>query len=212
MKLAQLARNEPGLSGRAADALFWQAWHQRELRDMLSGTMRPSIAGDSTERCAVPSFDATRKVDGLWENYRKAALAYAGDINNAQLIAVFQPLPPMDDVEPGEDNCGWLLQSRLYGHIKLLPKLCAKNTNPDSQASSVTERPIQRSAAQDAAIVAALVRNGFDCLALPKNQAGKRGAKHKIRTELEGNPLFVGTVFDKAWERLTKHGEIAYKK
>lgn len=73
-------------------------------------------------------------------------------------------------------------------------------------------KPVQRSAAQDAAIVGAIKAAGFSPLALPKNEAGKPGPKAAIRDALKGNPLFVGgTVFDKAWCRLRRRFDIANK-
>ena len=73
-------------------------------------------------------------------------------------------------------------------------------------------QPVQRSAAQDAAILATLKTMSVDPLAVPKNSPGKPGTKAKVRTALDGNPLFTGaTVFDKAWERLAKRGEIVIR-
>lgn len=76
-----------------------------------------------------------------------------------------------------------------------------------------TVKPVQRTAAQDAAILNAITQAGYDPLALPKNEAGKSGAKAEIRKALDGNPLFVGaTVFDKAWDRLRSNEDIRDKK
>ena len=73
-------------------------------------------------------------------------------------------------------------------------------------------KPVQRSAAQDAAILAMLQTMGIDPLAVPKNSPGKPGTKAEVRTALDSNPLFTGTtVFDKAWERLTSRGEIVIR-
>ena len=74
------------------------------------------------------------------------------------------------------------------------------------------KRPVQRAAAQDAAIFAVLKTMALDPLALPKNQPGKPGVKAKMRTALKGDALFVGsTVFDKAWERLSSRREIVIR-
>lgn len=70
--------------------------------------------------------------------------------------------------------------------------------------------PLQRTAAQDSAILCEIEKLGYDPLALPKNLPGKAGVKAAIRTALSKNPLFAGgTVFDKAWERLTARADIA---
>lgn len=73
-------------------------------------------------------------------------------------------------------------------------------------------KPVQRSAAQDAAILATLQTLNVDPLAVPKNSPGKPGTKAKVRAELRGNPLFTGTtIFDRTWERLTSRGEIVIR-
>ena len=71
--------------------------------------------------------------------------------------------------------------------------------------------PVQRSAAQDAAILAEIRARKFDPLVLPKNQPGKPGPKAEIRAALIDSPLFKGEVFDKAWERLRQRGDIVDK-
>ncbi len=84
---------------------------------------------------------------------------------------------------------------------------------PKVEAPSATPaKPLQRSAAQDAAILAAIHRVGFNPLSLPVNPSGKPGVKAVIREALAGvNNLFPrkGRVFDKAWERLRQQGDIA---
>ena len=82
-------------------------------------------------------------------------------------------------------------------------------TEAESAARSDLPTPVQRTAAQDAAILSTLAALNINPLAIPKNKAGKAGSKAKVRTALERNPLFVGaTVFDKAWERLSARGDI----
>ena len=109
--------------------------------------------------------------------------------------------------------------------VKELSRLSALQTEPhfqgevavDAAASSGVEsdktgpeKPLQRTAAQDAAILGEIEKQGYDPLALPKNPPGKPGAKAAIRTALSENSLFTGgTVFDKAWERLTARADIA---
>lgn len=70
-------------------------------------------------------------------------------------------------------------------------------------------KPVQRSAAQDATIIATLQSIHVDPLAIPKKLPGMPGTKAKVRAALNGNPLFTGTtVFNKAWERLLRRREI----
>ena len=80
------------------------------------------------------------------------------------------------------------------------------------EAETVSARPMQRSAAQSAAILAAIRSAGHDPRRLPVNETGKPGVKAAIREVLGGEGLFVGaTVFGKAWERLRQQGDIADK-
>ena len=73
-------------------------------------------------------------------------------------------------------------------------------------------RPLQRTAAQDSAILCEIEKQGYDPLALPKNLPGKPGVKAAIRAALSENSLFTGgTVFNKAWERLTARADIAIR-
>lgn len=74
-------------------------------------------------------------------------------------------------------------------------------------------QPVQRSAAQDAAILAAIKARDLDPRELPPFKRGARdNVKAQIRSELGNSGIWAGkTVFGKAWERLTKSGEIAYK-
>lgn len=76
-------------------------------------------------------------------------------------------------------------------------------------------RPLQRTAAQDNAIICEIRKQGYDPLALPKNPTGKPGVKAIIRTALSGNKLFgspSSTIFNKAWERLAARDDIVIQK
>ena len=78
------------------------------------------------------------------------------------------------------------------------------------RAEGAPSAPVQRSAAQEAAIIATIRSAGHDPLTLPVNEPGKPGVKAVIRKALNSDSLFVGTkVFDKAWERLRRQGDIA---
>jgi hypothetical protein len=74
------------------------------------------------------------------------------------------------------------------------------------QSSAV---PIQRTTAQDTAILEAIKTKGYEAKSLPKSKPGKSGVKATVRAAVATNPLFQGTVFNKAWDRLRKSGEIA---
>ena len=72
--------------------------------------------------------------------------------------------------------------------------------------------PLQRSAAQDLAVLSAICDAGYSPLALPVNTPGKPGVKSVIRKALDGNNLFTtAKIFDKTWERLRERGDIADK-
>ena len=80
------------------------------------------------------------------------------------------------------------------------------------EVESAPARPMQRSAAQDVVILAAIRSAGHNPQMLPVNESGKPGVKATIRTALGGEALFVGaTVFEKAWDRLRRQGDIANK-
>lgn len=86
-------------------------------------------------------------------------------------------------------------------------------TNTDKPKGLTETQPIQRSAAQDAAILEVIKTLGHDPLHLPRNEAGKPGVKAKVREAVGKNKLFKGsTVFEKAWERLTASHDIVIDK
>ena len=79
-------------------------------------------------------------------------------------------------------------------------------------AEAAQAMPLQRTAAQDAAILCEIKKLGHDPMALPKNPDGKPGVKAAVRAALLSHSLFIGsTVFDKAWVRLTARADIAIR-
>lgn len=77
-------------------------------------------------------------------------------------------------------------------------------------AQAQAAKPLQRGSAQDAMILTAIRKAGHNPLALPVNEPGKAGVKAEIRNALRNEKLFTSSrVFDKAWERLRKQGDIA---
>lgn len=70
---------------------------------------------------------------------------------------------------------------------------------------------VSRSSAQDAAIIDAINAAGYKPVALPRYRPGVPGVKAEIRKVLGRTGMWSQkTVFDKAWERLAKFGDIAY--
>lgn len=92
---------------------------------------------------------------------------------------------------------------------------CHVSTETNKRSNSPTDAvaPLPRFAAQEASILAALEAASYSPLRLPKSGAGRPGVKAQIRRVLNASPLFVdgSTVFDKAWERLLKRGELSYE-
>lgn len=71
-------------------------------------------------------------------------------------------------------------------------------------------KPVQRSFAQDAAILAALKKLGYMPASLPKRQPGKPWVKSAVKSALGNKGIWAPTtVFDKAWDRLRTSGAIA---
>ena len=81
-----------------------------------------------------------------------------------------------------------------------------------AEASAV---PVQRSTAQEMAVLGSLQELGHDPLALPENPPGKAGIKAQVRGKLEKQlpRMFApkSTIFNKTWDRLRESGQIAYK-
>ena len=67
-------------------------------------------------------------------------------------------------------------------------------------------RPPQQQRFQEEEILRVIKELGYDALNLPVPAAGKRGVKSEVRAKLPS--LNMGTVFDKAWDRLRAGGAI----
>lgn len=97
--------------------------------------------------------------------------------------------------------------AKLYTHLSVIE--CGKKIRIQISKKLASEKGL-RFPAQERAILDEIVRHEPDPKCLPKNAAGKSGVKAKVKNLLKNNPLFEGdTVFDKAWERLRKLGEVA---
>lgn len=96
---------------------------------------------------------------------------------------------------------------KQYQEIAQAALRVALDNLTEQQTPSV--KPVQRSQAQDFAILNALIEAGYDPKAVPVNQSGKAGIKAQISAQLKDTPLFIGaTVFTKAWQRLREQGDI----
>ena len=66
---------------------------------------------------------------------------------------------------------------------------------------------------QEEAILAEIVKLGYDPKNLPKFIAGKKGVKNMVQVSLNNHPLFEAkTAFKHAWDNLLAHDLIIYKK
>jgi hypothetical protein len=105
----------------------------------------------------------------------------------------------------------WLEMARERGYLNLIPK--TEKTKP---IESINTEPVQRSKAQENAILNEIKKQNFSPLTLPINLPGKAGVKASVRSALlksSTSQFFEGsTIFDKAWDRLRKNGEIANHK
>jgi hypothetical protein len=103
----------------------------------------------------------------------------------------------------------FVLLAEAYNlNVKVSVAELSNGTQENEAAVSAEQRPIQRAAAQNAAILEAIKTNGYVAKSLPKSKPGKSGVKATIRNAVATNSLFQGKVFDKAWERLRSSGEI----
>lgn len=86
----------------------------------------------------------------------------------------------------------------------------ASQAVPDAQAAEGVSVALPKQPAQERRILELLKAQGHDPLALPKRNPGTRGAKAEVKAmALRENQLFSDKSFDKAWDRLRGHGDIA---
>lgn len=85
-------------------------------------------------------------------------------------------------------------------------------------AISITDRArkngkrISNFAMQEAAIISKITELGYDPKNLTKNDPGKSGIKSIVKKALGDKGIWQGTVFKKAWERLSENADIKYNK
>lgn len=82
-------------------------------------------------------------------------------------------------------------------------------TSAGGDSGFADQRPVPMQRQQEQSILSELLGRGYTPGCLPKNAPGRPGVKAQIRAALANRPGWVGTVFDKAWERLRRGGEIA---
>lgn len=95
-----------------------------------------------------------------------------------------------------------------------LAELPARDIEADkSQAQPQVRKRILKHREQEEAILTEIKKLGHNPMNLPLNNSGLDGVRANVRDALINDPLFMGsTIYDKAWERLSKFNLIAYKK
>ncbi len=98
----------------------------------------------------------------------------------------------------------------VYGHD--LTAYAAALAPAKAANDKVALKPVPRSVSQDALVIAELKEQGFDPLALPKHSPGKPGVPAKIRNALISKKAIQSVhVFEHAWQRLAKDGQIKFR-
>jgi hypothetical protein len=190
---------------------FYGGWNNGPDPERLGKINRDSFA----RRAVIDAFAAYHlaqavvgeldlSVHARWDAAHKA---YWKSPNDKALLKEFDSTQAAWDTA----NQTWLnamVRELLGVGVEIQSSVPATGTQPQA----ATPKPVSRAAAQDAAILAAIADAGHNPLELPANKPGKPGVSSAVRKALKGNSLFVGsTVFGKAWERLSKAGDIAYK-
>ena len=125
--------------------------------------------------------------------------SHNGPVSGARSISVSTDLLSLQDIN------SWLTSEGMGYQF---PQVTQPLVGSESGSSPRAATPIQRAAAQNAAILDAIKANKLEAHSLPKGKPGKSGVKALIRAAVAPNSLFQGKVFDKAWERLRSSGEI----
>lgn len=133
----------------------------------------------------------------LRDNGIKSVFAFA----DRQEITIPEAFPFLHTPPTAED----------YGDIQLVRK------DQSAERSTTSPQPIppSRHAAQEQAILQTIRELNHDPQKLPSPKPGKPGVKKAARERLDSDKLFRpanSTKFDKAWERLSKTGDIRYEK
>lgn len=104
------------------------------------------------------------------------------------------------------------LESFIKENTKLA-ELPLKDIEADkSNAQPKIQKGKLKSQEQEEAILAEITKQGYKPTNLPRNKSGLNGVKAEVRDALKNNPLFKGrTIYDKAWERLSKGKLIMYE-
>ena len=159
----------------------------------------------------------------IWRERIEAALTYFRDIDrelargkNSLLIEQ----PATDETEGKRitlESLNLWAQSKYdistIAEESTLPAPVQPSALPEKNqgGEQATDR-LPKLRAQERAILDVITGLGLDPKCLPRNQAGKPGIKFTVRGALQGKGIFSSArVFDKAWERSSHDGDIAYE-
>ena len=202
--------------------------YQESDLDVIVGGERTVAEGLGAQWVDGEGIKATRRagVDEVWNLPKGMALPFPFTVEQFRAFCDWHPTfeweaiqgPYTNDDDTPDDAALAELAARGTDAAELvlhmLGGLGDKGVANTDKPKGLTEtQPIQRSAAQDTAILEVIKTIGHDPLHLPRNEAGKPGVKAKVREAVGKNKLFTGsTVFEKAWERLTASHDIVIDK
>ena len=171
----------------------------RAAKDLKEGFLSLwVIAGKLADENGYRHGSAARRE--FLEEIDRAAMAGAFDVFSRKVRApIEKPQSINGEVHAFESEVrDWLQRDKRKGPR---PGLLPQSDN----ATSPLRKPVQRQAAQEAAILAKLAELGFEATALPVAPAGKASpAKRAVREAL----CFSADVMNKAWQRLRTAGNI----
>jgi hypothetical protein len=186
-----------------AEAVQPKLFIERQRFKIPGEQLEDTQARDAAYRSEQVQLEAKRR-----ENFSHLRTAFIAN----KLVAYSKAGLPCD---PETDGAYLILKDFIAYIERAIPSVVVSVTEAVPKMELVMSeklKPIQRTTAQDKAILLEIERQGFKPMEIPKNRAGRSGAKAEIRKALSTSLLFVGsTVFDKAWVRMTRAGDIMIK-
>jgi hypothetical protein len=188
---------------------IWDGWKLLdEIAVLLSKAERPD-----------EPYPQVLSIQRRWHDNIAAAVA-AGELNIFDAGFIQGRKVRADEMPRALNWCRVSLTAldKWLADMGSIYRLQAPPEQPEQEAQAATHgavepEPMQRSRAQESAILDAIRGAGQVPKSLPKNSSGRPGVKAEIRTQVtkEYPGLFPAnsTVFDKAWDRLRSFGDIA---
>ena len=132
--------------------------------------------------------------------------------------STFNDWPPTTTTLIQTNPANWYLSEAEAQEVKMrfpsvdeqkLATGAPAESKPGSDADANRTRPQQQQRFQETEILRVIAELGYNATALPPNEQGKPGVKAAVRLKLDWGK---NTKFEKAWERVSDHNEIAYAK